>query len=135
MLLSVIDELRANTISKVREIRVSPAFSASEHDEFSNPDTPLRLFKHVCSCLSVFSGCPGFQQRWSSVPAAWNGEQRGRDVLCWCHRAFYREEEKEEETWKSRSYNHMKQWQSWHFSTVITECIALCFYNSEETSC
>lgn len=59
MLLSVIDELRANTISKVREIRVSPAFSAGEQDGLSYPDT--HLSDCVSMCSSVFSGCPGFQ--------------------------------------------------------------------------
>ena len=92
MLLSVIDELRSNTLSKVSEIRVSKHL----HGEAS------RCFVSVI-CLLTFvlcplaSGCDGLQQRRPPVPPAGDREQRGSDVLCRSHGSTGGEEEEEEE--------------------------------------
>lgn len=104
MLLSVIDELRTNTLSKVREIRVS---NICERDLvtrkvfFCHPDQrdhrtlPSSFPHHFCSlCVS---GRDGLQQRRAAVPPAGDREQRGRDVLRWSHGPAEGQEEEEEE--------------------------------------
>lgn len=104
MLLSVIDELRTNTLSKVREIRVSSIWKKL-FIFLTGPENIVLITLFTFPRL----GRDGLQQRRPPVPPAGDREQRGRDVLHRRHRATWGEEEEEEEEGASHPHHRLNQ--------------------------